>query len=382
MEFTSRILKTRLKRQELLSKEIMSNVLFKNSTTTKVSSKLERKDSNRTTIDNVNISSAQNSEILSKKLRLPSKLRERSEEIRKKSPFNKHFRVYRPAIQRFPENFESKFRSPENLRFMQSDKNKRENVKDNFKEGHKTNTVLIPISLKYKSKLELSKLGSKNNIVKGMNLLDDYKNEENQFTFFALDKSEPGSPDIVRSLMSTKRPVCDWKKSVLYQNIKYDRGSPILFEGYYKTELIDLAINIPLDSSINLVLKKLFRTLEKLYIQLLRSSEDLEMVQLEFAKPTVYNVECLIEKCLMLYKFRDKTSWIIESILKRERVLKEAILRNLKNSKELFRISGKLQKKINRWLMDACAQFTEFVFNGVNYLSKMDKELALIQDLL
>ena len=153
MEFTSRILKTRLKRQDLLSKEIMSNVLFKNSTTTKVSSKLERKDSNRTTIDNVNISSAQNSEILSKKLRLPSKLRERSEEIRKKSPFNKHFRVFRPAIQRLPENFEFKFRSPENLRFMQSDKNKRENVKDNSKEGHKINTVLIPISLKYKSKL-------------------------------------------------------------------------------------------------------------------------------------------------------------------------------------------------------------------------------------
>ena len=396
MELGTGILKTRVKRSEFLSKEIISKVLNKKNTGRKISSKLERVDSSQTTIDNVKVSITQNNETLIKNLRLPnfersqcelrqilrlpSKLRERSEEIRKKSSFHKNFRVQRISVQAQKKIFETKFLSPENLRLGRG-KNIREYFNDFYKEDHKKNAELLPISLQHKKTLEPIRNGSKKNTVKGKYLQYDYKNKEDQFTFFALNKSQSGSSGIGKYLKDSDKPINDWKNSVLYQNIKYNRESPVMFDGYYKTELTNLAFRIPLDSSISLILERLFCTLEKLFIQLLGSKEDLEQVQQNYGKASVSNVQFLIEKCLILYKFRDRTYWIIERILRREMILKEVILGNMKSSNELFRITEKLQKKIKRWLRDEYSPYTEFVFNGINYLFKMDKDIELLQDL-
>jgi hypothetical protein len=344
-------------------------------------------------VDNVKISNTLNSEILIRKLkpfpyqRAESELRQiltkttvrrdKSQEIRKKSPIDRNLGILRPVF----KNAEG-FAGSRESRLVSVKNNPR--IWEGFIESNKeTNVELLPISLRYKASPKARRLERKNG--KCSTFQKGTKLETNQLMFFAQETPKGQTPEVQMTLKSiSKNMTDDWRKSLLYHNLKFNRGSPESFKGFYRMELEDLlSEELPDDQkSLKILLDKLFVTLEKLLIQLLGTQDDFIEFKAVFAEPSQENIRKLIKKCIDFYEFKAKTAWILENIIRREEALKEVTYENSKILIKIFSLSKKIEKGIKTWVSDHCAPFKEFIYGGQNYIIKMNKEMIYLQSLM
>ena len=389
MELSNNFLSKRMKKSNFLCKEGLNKILAKRNLTLRMKQKLERSDSNSTVVDNLKISNTLNSDIMIRKLkpypyaRAESELRQiltkttvnknKSGELRKKSPIGRASGILKPSFR----NIDVIGKDPKNNVKIW------ENFIDNFKDKNKSGIELIPISIRFKGIMKGKKKNNKLNIRPSVSPTE--KRRETEATmFFAQDNSKKNTPDVKWTLKGiSKNMTEDWHQSVLYYNLKYNRGSPEEFKGFYKKELEDLLEDPPSDpKAIKITIEKLFITIKKLLIQLLGTQDDFEQFKTLYSEPTEENIRKLIRKCLNFYEFRAKTAWVLENIIKREHAIKEIGFGNNKVLNLIFSLTKTVKKGIETWLSDACAPFTEFLYCGENYVDKMNKETAYFQSLV
>jgi hypothetical protein len=394
---------SRLKAHAFLNKETQNKLTKRVLNPSHISPKHTKVDSTSTTIENQKISNTLNNEILSHKLRAysykraeselrqilkkPSIIRERSEEMKKKtSLFRTSNSILRPDIRynssiksREADLIISEYKSITNARVWES-------FLDNLRANPKHLLDLIPISLTTKnSKTSRGRLNSK--LSKTNKSLKESRLQE--VNFQTLNKKEVScgqTPDIVESLKENRVNLTeDWSKSQLHFNLKHNKGKIDIKPGLSKEEIEKILTSTPSDKQdLEQILEKLFFTVEKLLIELLGTQDDLDKFHEVYEGSTPSIIRALSVKCLDLYKFREKTLEILNKIVNREKVvisLKKGS-ENKRSVIKLHKLSKKIRELINLWLQDDCVPFSKFIYKGQDYVEKMSKDLVNLQNVL
>lgn len=172
----------------------------------------------------------------------------------------------------------------------------------------------------------------------------------------------------------------DWSKSLLYQKVKSAESTEL---GLTESEMKALSRKPPREKeNIERVMQKGLSVLRCLLLELLGTKEDMLRFEEKFKGSTNAYVRALMERCLSLMKVRNLTLEVLQSIEKREKILKNLkVSQNKVKEKVLkvFYLSKEIREKVLLWKENEAVPFQSFVFKGKDYLKKISEDSVTLQ---
>jgi hypothetical protein len=126
-------------------------------------------------------------------------------------------------------------------------------------------------------------------------------------------------------------------------------------------------------------IEKGLHIIENFLLEMLGTEEDMEVFKTSASVVSLKVYEKLFEKCLNMSRMRLKAIKILKLILKREDHMKKVISGRKFHANEICLINCELKPALFDWEQDKTVPFKCFIFNGDNYLWKIEKDNLVIQ---